>query len=106
MIKKYKANIIAENMYAQVDEEGCQYLVLKEIVDHKKDNTAVPITDGMIRSPNGEMKPKKMTWGWYFLMHMKDKSLEWMTLKELKASHPIEFAEYVFCQLSYRRACL
>ena len=48
MIEKYQANIIAENMYAQVDEEGCHYLVLEEIIDHKKDNTAVPISDGMI----------------------------------------------------------
>ena len=87
--------IIAENMSAQVDEEGHQYLVLKEIVDHKKDNTAVPISNGMVWSANSEMKPKKMMWGWHFLMCMKDKSLEWMTLKELKVSHPIELTEYV-----------
>ena len=73
---------------------GHQYLVLEEIVDHKKDNTAVPISDGMIQSGNGEMKLKQMMWGWHFLMHVKDKSLEWMTLKELKVSHPIELAEY------------
>ena len=95
MIEKYQANIITENMYAQVDEEGHQYLVLKEIIDHKKDNTAVSISNGMIQSANGEMKPKKMTWGWHFLMQAKDKSLDWTTLKELKVSHPIELAEYV-----------
>ena len=105
MIKKYQANIIAENMYAQVDEEGCQYLVLKEIVDHKKDNTAVPISDGMIRSANGEMKPKKMMRGWHFLMCVKDKSLKWMTLKELKVSHTIELTGMLLPS-SYRRASL
>ena len=47
-IERYQANIIAENMYAQVNEEECLYLLLEEIIDHKKDNTAVPITDGMI----------------------------------------------------------
>ena len=30
---EYSANIIAENMYAQCDTEGNQYLLLKEIVD-------------------------------------------------------------------------
>ena len=94
MIEKYQANIIAENMYAQVNEEGRKYLVLEEIIDHKKDNTAVPISHGMIQSANSEMKPKKTMQGWHFLMLTKDKSLEWMTLKELKASHPIELAKY------------
>ena len=41
------------------------------------------------------MKSKKTKWGWHFLMCTKDKSLEWMTLKELKASHPIELTKYV-----------
>ena len=35
-IEKYAANIIAENMFAQVDDEGREHLIMKEIVDHKK----------------------------------------------------------------------
>ena len=31
---KYQVNIIAENMFAQVNKEGNQYLLLKEITDH------------------------------------------------------------------------
>ena len=38
---EYSANIIAENMYVQCDTEGNQYLLLKEIVDWKKDNFAI-----------------------------------------------------------------
>ena len=41
-VKRYTVNVIAENMFAQVDEEGNLYLILREIVDHKKDNSAVP----------------------------------------------------------------
>jgi len=37
----YTANIIAENIYAQVDEEGYTTLELDEIVDHKSDGNAV-----------------------------------------------------------------
>jgi hypothetical protein len=41
--EKYQANMIAENMFAQVDSEGNQFLLLQEITDHKKDHSAVPI---------------------------------------------------------------
>ena len=51
---KYTANVIAENMFAQVDDEGNQYLFMNEITDHRKDNTAIPIPDGMKRSHNGK----------------------------------------------------
>ena len=34
--EKYQANVIAENMFAQVDYEGHQYLLLQEITDHRK----------------------------------------------------------------------
>jgi hypothetical protein len=34
-------NVIAENLYSQCDSEGRQFLVLDEIIDHAKDNTAI-----------------------------------------------------------------
>jgi hypothetical protein len=38
-IEQYAANVIAENMYAQVDDEGNMFQLLDEIMDHKKDDT-------------------------------------------------------------------
>ncbi len=35
------ANVIAQNMFAQCDSEGNQYLLLAGIVDHRKDTSAV-----------------------------------------------------------------
>ena len=93
-IEKYTANVIAENMFAQVDSEGSQYLIMDEIVDHKKDNTAIPISDGFIRSQNGNEKPKITTKGWKLLVQWKDNSVSWEKLKDLKESNPIELAEY------------
>jgi hypothetical protein len=62
---RYQANVIEKkkkkNMFAQVDEEGRQYLLLEEITDHKKDNTAIPISEGKTRSANGRMVPKVTT---------------------------------------------
>ena len=42
---EYTANIIAENMYAQCNLDGEQYLILKGIGDHKKDGHAVANAD-------------------------------------------------------------
>ena len=51
---KYTANVIAENMFAQVDDEGNYYLLMNEITYHRKDNTAIPISDGITRGHNGK----------------------------------------------------
>jgi len=93
-VEKYTANVIADNMYAQIDDEGNTFQLLHEIMDHKKDGTAIDIADGMITSANGNVKPKVTTAGWWLLVMWKDQSTMWIKLKDLKASNPIEVAEY------------
>jgi hypothetical protein len=45
----YTANIIAESMYSQVNEDGNSYYsLLSEIVDHKSDGMAVRKDDGFV----------------------------------------------------------
>jgi len=92
--EKYQANIIAENMYAQVDDEGNEFLLLDEITDHKSDDSAIQIADGTVRSANGMEKPKRTTRGWFLLVQWKDGSVSWEKLSDLKASNPVEVAEY------------
>ena len=92
--EKYTANIIAENMFAQVDDEGHQFLLLDEIIDHKRDNSAIPILEGMIWNASGTEKPKRTTKGWKLLVQFKDGSLDWVNLKDIKDSNPMEVAEY------------
>jgi hypothetical protein len=45
---EYAANIIAENMLSLCDKEGNQYLLMNNIVDHKKGENAVPKKDTFI----------------------------------------------------------
>jgi hypothetical protein len=61
--ERYTANIIAENLFSQCDSEGRLFLVLKEIVDHSRDQSAIPISDGFTISYNGNKVPKKTTRG-------------------------------------------
>ena len=92
--EKYQANVIAENMYAQVDDEGLQYLLLQEITDHHKGNSAVPISEGTVRSANSTERPKVTTQGWELLVQWKYCSMSWDKRKDLKESNPVEVAEY------------
>jgi hypothetical protein len=48
----------------------------------------------MIMSANGTKKLKKTTRGWFLLVQWKDGSVSWAKLSDLKASNPMEVAEY------------
>jgi hypothetical protein len=94
-MERYTTNIIAENLYAQCDSSGTATVLLDEIVEHKKDGTAIPIADGFTRTRNGKMVPKRTTRGWKLLCKWKDGSTSWIPLVQLQQSNPVELAEYV-----------
>ena len=91
---RYLANQIAENLWSQCDPEGRKHQVFTEIVDHRKDNSAVSIADGFEQGAHGHRKPKKTTRGWDLLVEFVDGSTDWVPLKEVKAGNPVELAEY------------
>ena len=92
--ENYFANVIAENMYAQIDSEGRQYQLMKEIVDHKSDGSAITRENGYTISRNGNRVPKVTTRGWSLLVAWKDGTSDWVKLKDLKDSFPVQIAEY------------
>ena len=92
---QYAANIIAENMYSQVDSNGHHTFLLKKITDHRKSDMAVPIDDNFVVSNTGRKILKKTTKGWDFLCLWKYGSTTWVPLKNLKESNRVDIAEYV-----------
>ena len=90
----YTANIIAESIYSQVDGEGREHLLVDEIISHRKTDAALSLQDCWISSRNGDKKMRKTTKGWMFLIRWKDESSNWIPLKDIKESNPIEVAEY------------
>ena len=92
-VERYHANIIAEHIYSQVDQDGYGRTLLDEIIDHKVDGNAVPKSEGFVRTRNGAPTPRQTTKGWWLLARMKDHSTEWFRLKELKESNPLEVAQ-------------
>jgi hypothetical protein len=93
-LKEYAANILAENMVCQVDHEGHNIMLLREIIDYKRDEaTAVPIDDKFLTTRSGQRSLRKTTQGWSFLVSWKDGTESWVKLAELKDSYPFELAE-------------
>ena len=95
-VKEYAANILAENMYAQVDSNGFSQLLMKGIIDVRKDPaTAVPMDDKYLVTRTGQRRLRKTTQGWDFLVSWKDGTETWVKLCDLKDSYPVEVAEFV-----------
>ena len=79
VVKKYAANVIAENILSQVDQSSFHSQSVKRIINHKR----------------GVRELRHTMVGWKFHCEWKDGSSSWIPLKVLKESNPIEVAEYV-----------
>ena len=90
----FTANVIAENLFSQVDEEGRTYHILKEKTDHRVGAKAMLKQDGFITTSSGQRQPRHTTVGWEIMVTWKDSSTAWIHLKDLKDSNPVELAEY------------
>ena len=85
--------MIAENLYAQVDQEGRHQVILDGIVGHRKDSSAVSPDDQII-VVNGKNSKHKSTASWDLCIQWKDGSTSWEKLSALKEAYPVETAEY------------
>ena len=61
--EEYTANIIAENIYAQIDGDGYTTYMLDEIVDHKYTDEALRLDDAIEYKHNQQVH-RKTTKGW------------------------------------------
>ena len=94
-IKEYGANVIAENILQSIDDDGHHSQFLEGILDHKKDpSLAVGKDKRFVTTKAGNRQLRKTTTGWKFKIKWKDGSVEWVPLKLLKESNPVETAEY------------
>ena len=90
---EYTANMIAENMYAQCNPDGQQFLILDDIVDHRKTDEALLETNSTFKLKGKEYQIKS-TKGWQLCIQWKDGTTTWESLANLKESYPVQVAEY------------
>ena len=89
-----EANIIAESMITECDQDGRHYKLFKEISDHRKDDTALSVAEGSYLTRAGNPISKKTTRGWHILIEWRDGSMDWHRLVDIKDSYPVQLAEY------------
>jgi hypothetical protein len=88
--EEYTANVIADNMYTQCDEEGNQFLMLQDIVGNKTDGHAVERADMYIKVGSNK-QIRKTTKGWHLCFEWKDGTTSWERLANLKESNPLNW---------------
>jgi hypothetical protein len=93
-VREYTANIIAENMLTRVDSDGHVTMALDCILDFEKDDTAYGTKDKYVYEKNGRRRLRKSTQGWKLKVLWKDGTTNFIPLKDIKESNPIEVAEF------------
>ena len=69
--------------------------MLQGIVGYKRSGKAVPKEKVFVTSKQGVRSLRKTTVGWDFEVQWNDGSKNWVQLKILKESNPVEVAEFV-----------
>jgi hypothetical protein len=93
-VKEYTANVIADELFAQTDDEGFTTNHLDGIVDFRKLDDAVSWPDAYVQTKRGAKRLRKTTCGWQFLVRWKSNAREWIPLKDMKESYPVQTAEF------------
>ena len=88
------ANYIAENLFAQVDQEGNRHVLLDELIDDRENGRKVKLQDVFIMTGTGTRRRCEITIGWDLLAQWKDRSMSWVSLNDLNESYPVQTAEY------------
>ena len=68
--------------------------MLDDITDFRKTETAIDKEDAFIEMANGVRRRRYTTQGWQLLCQWKDGSTNWVALKDMKNSYPVQVADY------------
>ena len=88
------ANSIAENLFTQIDDKGNRQVLMDEIIGHRSNEHAVKQQDAFITTKTGTKRRRETTKGWELLVRWKDGGTDWIALKDIKESYPVQVAEY------------
>ena len=84
------SNAIAEEIYAQCDPEGNQYLLLDSLIYFRSSESALSLADQNIVDVCDRQSICKTAKGCQICCQWKDGSTSWESLTNLKESHPVQ----------------
>jgi hypothetical protein len=79
----------------ELDADGYSSSLLYEIVDHKSSREATKMANKYLLTKTGTKQMHQTTQGWKFLVQWVNGTRQWIDLKILKESNPVQVAEYV-----------
>ena len=94
-LHEYTANVIAQNLWNKVDDDGYNYNCLYEIIGHRRNDDAIPKSEGFYETSNGVKRKVITTRGWDFNVKWESGETSFIALKDIKEHNPVEIAEYV-----------
>ena len=95
-VTEITANVIAECMYVQRDEDKNDILLLDSFVDHRKSERVLSLRDQQL-TVNGRPCMKCLTAGWECVL-WKYESTTCEKLSDLKECYPVETSEFEVLQ--------
>ena len=88
------ASAIAQNMFAQVYDEGNINVLFDKIIDHRRTSLALKQADAFIVTSSDNRRRLETTKIWDMLIRWKDGWMTWVPLKDTKESYPVQVSEY------------
>ena len=88
------ANSIAENLFAQIDDEGNRQVLMNEIIDYQTNGTELKQQDAFITTKTGTKRGRETTKGLELLIEWKDGSTNRVSLKDIKESYLVQVAKF------------
>ena len=86
-------NQITENLFATIDGAGNRFVLINDIINHRTPAEALSKEDVYFTTHTGRKNWRRTTKGWDLLFQWKDRSNDWIALKDAKESNPIKVAQ-------------
>ena len=94
-LQNYTANVIAEKLWNQVDDDGNNYDNLYEIIGHRKNDDAIDEANGFYETNTGAKRRVILKKGWDFQIKWESGDTTFIALEDIKETNPVEISEYV-----------
>ena len=92
-IQQVGANIIAQNLYSQIDGFRNTHTIIEGILDHNNNSSQIKKDEAFATTPSGAKRRLKSTHSWKLKVLQTNRSKAWVLLSILKESNPVEVAE-------------
>ena len=93
-VKEYCANVIAQSLYTIIEDNNTESRSLEAILDHGNSINSKSETRNYIITKSEQKRERKSTTGWRILLRWNDGGEQWVTLRRMKETYPVQIAQY------------